>query len=343
MAGNLFLSVDYGKNGGTGDDGAQRPWTRQDPPFYASNSIWLDPNATHTTEGATTFVKVRVSNKGNQAMTGVTVQAFIFEPHAGLPTPGASPVKLESSAKTVQPGGGSLTDSDPHVFTLGPWTPTDAQFPGEGEKHLCLIANVFQDPAEMDPPPVNPGDAEGNRIASDGTFKPNEDQHQGQRNITLHKVQQASLSQPARVPYSTYPPPPPPSDFPRQMLVSAEPVPHSDLLGPAEFFVLSSLGETEMLEREGNDPELALRTSWGREPVRLSTAPMSFELKAEGIPGLGRTFQMDNSIRKVVPSELEVRLDPDAPVGSLHAFDVTLREDGEVVGSGLRVLLLVTE
>ncbi|AZM46641.1 hypothetical protein DMB38_13225 [Streptomyces sp. WAC 06738] len=359
MAENLYLAIDFGRNGGSGEDrGTERPWNRTDPPFWASSSIWVDPGGTEAHTGEPTVVKVRVSNRSNQTVKDVAVQAWAFVPQVGvINTPGNAKVSFRSPTRDVAPGSGTLSNSDPHVFTCLPeWTPTEADLPaGETELHMCIMANAFQDPAVADPPP--PGEKlDGKEWPSGDEVLPNGDGHVGQRNITLKKVPRAAASEPVHVPYHTYPPQPPPhGPFLREFLVTTTTVTPRDVLGPDEYFVLAGVPEIGAPERgkeqEQAQPELMLRTSYGTEPVRPGDGRLSFELQAEGIPGLDRNFVPPESPaqseygEKGIPSELLVTLESDPVVGSVHSFDVTLNdaEEGTVIGAGLRVMVLITE
>ncbi|MFF0726028.1 hypothetical protein [Streptomyces sp. NPDC004134] len=361
MADNLYLAIDFGRNGGSGDDkGTERPWNRSDPPFWASSSIWVDPGGTEAHTGEPTVVKVRVSNRGDQTVKDVAVQAWAFVPQVGvINTPGNAKVSFRSPTRDVAPGSGTLSNSDPHVFTCLPeWTPTEADLPpGQTELHMCIMANAFQDPAVADPPP--PGEElDGTEWPSGNEVQPNGDGHVGQRNITLKKVPRAIAAEPVRVPYHTYPPTPPPhGPFLRELLVSATTVTPRDVLGPDEYFVLAGHPEIVAPERENEQqqPELMLRTSYGTEPVRVGESRLSFRLDAEGIPGLDRNFvpprpesqaqSQSGYGEKGIPSELLISLESDPVVGSVHTFDITLQdaEEGTVVGAGLRVMILITE
>ncbi|MEU7515544.1 hypothetical protein AB0B13_26605 [Streptomyces sp. NPDC042898] len=357
MAGNLYVGVDYGRNNGPGEDSGSRPWTRDDPPFWANASIWLEPGITKATVGDPSFIRVRVSNRGSQIMNSVRVQAFIYPASIGVPPTFGTATKIFSAPTHIPPGAGTNDPDDAHIVRFGPWTPQPAELQGDG--HMCLIANVYQ--SEDDVAVPDPGSAP---ITATEGFNPNGEQHQGQRNIILQPARQPAVSQPVKVQYTTRPEPP--SSHPRQYKVMAEPF-EFDGFSPDELLILSQVKEIEFTKpstKPGTDPasgpgtdrgtdtasvfgsdygEPVLKTSYGTERVTRATSRMSFSLKAEGIPGLDQTFERDEKMGDTVLSELEVQLDPDAPVGSLHTFDLSLNDEKDRVGSGLRVMILVTE
>ncbi|MFD8971211.1 MULTISPECIES: hypothetical protein [unclassified Streptomyces] len=359
MAGNLLVGVDYGRNNGPGEDSGARPWAREDPPFWANASIWLEPGITKARVGEPTFIRVRVSNRSGQIMKAVRVQTFLYPASIGVPPTFATSIKNNANPVDIPPGAGTNDPDDAHIVRFNGWTPQPGDLQGDG--HMCLIANVYQSEDEVASP--DPGSKE--ITATDG-FNPNGEQHQGQRNIILEQARQpaVSQSQPVRVQYTTRPESP--SAHPRQYKVMAEPF-EFDGFSPDEIMVLSQVREieftkppTEPATGPGTDPgidpgtdpasvfgsdpgELVYKTSYGHERVTRATSRMSFSLKAEGIPGLNETFERDEKMGDLVASELEVQIDPDAPVGSLHTFDLSLNDEKERVGSGLRVMILVTE
>ncbi|MGW2081425.1 hypothetical protein ACWCOW_31595 [Streptomyces sp. NPDC001939] len=339
MAGNLYLSVDYGRAGGPLDDAA-RPWTRQDPPFYGNSSIWLEPGINRATVGEPSFIHVRVSNKGDTTMTQVHVQTFLFTPTVGVAPTWQGSTKKSASKDKIPPGSGTFAPNDENVVKIGPWTPTADELQGDG--HMCLIANVFQSPddtANPDPGGEEIGSGHDNPMTHPkGAFNPNGEQHQGQRNIQLLKAKQQDPA-PVKVVYTTRPPQQPVHP---QYRVSLH---HVDIDGftPDELFTLSRQPEVELTGSKSEGSELLLKTTRGTEAVSRGPRPLSFDLKAEGIPGIGQTFVRDAEMPQDIPSVLEVQIDPKAPVGSLHTFDITLHDEKELIGSGLRVMILVTE
>ncbi|MFE1546171.1 hypothetical protein [Streptomyces sp. NPDC058718] len=364
MAGNLLVGVDYGRNNGPGEDSGARPWSREDPPFWANASIWLEPGITKARVGEPTFIRVRVSNRSGQIMKAVRVQTFLYPASIGVPPTFATSIKNNANPVDIPPGAGTNDPDDAHIVRFNGWTPQPGDLQGDG--HMCLIANVYQSEDEVASP--DPGSKE--ITATDG-FNPNGEQHQGQRNIILEQARQPAIShsQPVNVSYSTRPPVQ--SEHPRQYKVMAEPF-EFDGFSPDEVLVLSQVRDIELTKPStkpptdpatgpgtdpsidpGTDPasvfgsdfgELVLKTSYGTERVTRARSRMSFELKADGIPGrLGESFLRDEKMADVVASELSVQIDPDAPVGSLHTFDLSLQDDKERIGSGLRVMILVTE
>ncbi|MFC9860978.1 MULTISPECIES: hypothetical protein [unclassified Streptomyces] len=335
--GNLYVSVDYGRATGPAVDDGTRPWTREDPPFWANASIWLEPGIDKAKVGQPSFIHVRVSNKSRQEMKNVQVQTFIFTPTVGVPVTFNDCIKNNGAKLGIPSGSGTNAADDGNVVKIGPWTPGPGDLKGDG--HMCLIANVFQTEEGAFPLPPDPGSHE---IVSqdENPFNPNGDPHQCQRNIQLLPATQQAIQQPVKVVYTTRPSSP--TVHPRAYQIKMDLV-DIDGFTADELFILSRQREIEFTGSESKDGELRLKTSWGTERIARGPRPLSFDLKAEGIPGLGQTFERDARMPQEIPSELEVQIDPEAPVGSLHTFDITLHDEKELVGSGLRVMVLVTE
>lgn len=335
--GNLYVAVDYGRSGGDAVDRGERPWTREDPPFWANASIWLTPGITKAKVGQPSFIHVRVSNNGDLPMEAVRLQTFLFPAYAGVPwTFGQATKNIGSAEGPIPPGRGTDAPGDANVVTVGPWTPLPSELRGDG--HMCVIANIHQ---SFDGEVPNP---EGVEIKSStpNPFQPNADQHQGQRNIVLEPATQQAVAAPVRVSYTTRPPVL--TALPRELLVKAEPF-EFDGFSADELFVLAlheGIEVTGPAAGSGRN-EVLLSTSQGKERVTRCTDLMSVSLKAEGIPGLDQTFLRDEKLPDELLSELEVQLAEDAPVGSLHTVDVTLEDADGPIGSGLRVMILVTE
>ncbi|MEE1801928.1 hypothetical protein PUR57_25110 [Streptomyces sp. JV176] len=336
MTGNLFISMDFGLNTpeqpGT-DDGTQRPWTSDKPIWYSNNSIRLDPGVDIATVDQPTHIKVRVSNKGAQVMKSVMVEAWFFIPGIGdMKPPGAFHTFVSGLADV--PAGGSTVftcDTDPV------WVPSDTDLAKTNGGHACIIANCFQSDEFVADPEGRPVDI-NQPVASNG------DQHQGQRNIQIIKVQKAVASAPQRVTYTTYPPT---SSSHHEYLVSATHVnPGIERFDPTTESVLVSQEGVEAFETGVNGGSgLNLITSGGPVEIRPATDPPTFELRTEGMPReLGTRFRFEEDRADQIDSEVIVQLPPDAEVGSLHSFDLGMWADnGELVGSGMHVLVLVTE
>ncbi|MET8507953.1 hypothetical protein ABZV60_25360 [Streptomyces sp. NPDC004787] len=331
MAGNLFIPIDFGLNG-PGNDNGNRPW--QGPQaFYDNSSIWLDPRTNVAHVGEATHVKVRVSNRGTQKMQAVTVQAWSFVPGIGNMSPSSAIQTFESGIGDI-PAGGSL------VFTCDAspvWHPSTAELAKTTNGHMCIIANCFQSD-EFVPDP------EGGPVPNPVPVNPEGDQHQGQRNIQIVQVQQAAASEPQHVHYSTYTPPASPTPHTGPYLVSAT---HNLRdLDPAAILALRGHEGFAVDPDSGivNGGGLNLITSEGLRRILPSTEPPAFELRVPNLPGLDEMFHFAEDRPAMIDSEMVVQLPRDAEVGSLHSFDISLKDDkGYLVGSGLTVMMLVTE
>ncbi|MEU4477935.1 hypothetical protein AB0F68_07725 [Micromonospora sp. NPDC023966] len=182
IPGDLYLSVDFGSSP-TKDDGT-RPYTGANPQWN-NFSIALSggPNDTQTRVGAQTSVKVRVSNKGPEPVTDVHVDAYVMNPFIGIAQPNQAIQRLRGSVGSVAPGSGSSGANDAHVVTClvngsFPWVPTNAELNAtiNGDGHMCLVANVYSDADGAD---------DGRPLLDGEDFSVINDQHQGQRNITV--------------------------------------------------------------------------------------------------------------------------------------------------------------
>jgi hypothetical protein len=180
MAGNLFISIDFGGNPSV--DNGTRPYTGTNP-IWNNFSLVLSggPTDTQTRVGAATTVKVRVSNKGDQVVEDVNVDAYVLNPQVGIGTPSLAIRRLSGFSPAIAPGSGSTNPNDAHVVECKiqdpvqgpiPWTPTAAELSATSNGHLCVIANAF-------------ADNDGQRLPDSQAFDVINDPHQGQRNITL--------------------------------------------------------------------------------------------------------------------------------------------------------------
>jgi hypothetical protein len=203
MAGNLYIAVDFGAPNAH-DDGTVRPFTEIH--YWENASIFLDPPRPSNTQaevGKPSTIKVRVSNRGTVPAPGVKVQAWVMNPQVGLINVSSAVASFSSGIKTVDPGSGANTATDPHVFSClrsgQPWTPTPGQLTTNGG-HLCVVANCFQDPLEVEQP-------EGKEIGPTGKFDAQIDPHQGQRNIMVMPATKAMLAAPLMLTFDLMAPP----------------------------------------------------------------------------------------------------------------------------------------
>ncbi|MFF0430707.1 hypothetical protein ACFYU9_00560 [Streptomyces sp. NPDC004327] len=331
MPGNLFIPIDYSLNGPGSDDGTQRPWNGS-PVWYANNSIWVDPGVDKAQIDQETHVKVRVSNKGDTLMKAVTVDAWFFVPGIGDMSPSSALKRFSSGQLDIKAGESVVFTADASPV----WKPSDPELAKTQGGHGCIIANCYQ----SDEVVANP---EGAPVGETTPVDPTVDQHLGQRNITLVKVSQDDAPAPQKVPYTTFPP----RGGNPEVMVNASPAnPRIDRIDPTSEFVLASQEGIEAFEA-GMDggSGLNLITSGGPVEIRPSTDPPSFELSAEGMPReLGTRFRFDEGRPDQIDSEIMVRLPANAEIGSLHTFDLGMYDaDDVLIGSGLRVLVLVTE
>ncbi|MEW2352935.1 hypothetical protein [Spirillospora sp. NPDC029432] len=353
MAGNLFLAVDYGMPNAQ-DDGTQRPFTAS--PWWDNASIFLDPPRPtngQAKEGQPSTVKVRVSNRADGAVDGVKVQAWVMNPHVGWTEPKHAQAMFTSGIKSVAPGSGSGGTLDPHVFTClrnnQAWTPTAGQLTGSGG-HMCLVANCFQDPLEVEEP-------EGAEIPPTGKFDVTNDPHQGQRNIMVEMKAKSLLHVPLMVPFDLMALP----EVDGDVFLEIGAVADKNFLDGGVLSALVSSPEIDDVTG-GEVPELIVVGSDGLYPVRMSQEPLSTRLSIPGLgefrgssesggfepielpPDLGRGGSDDDPLHGRTPATLKIDISRDEAVGGVHAFEIVQRTRyGTQVGSGLRVAFVVTE
>ncbi|GAA2773998.1 hypothetical protein [Streptomyces showdoensis] len=339
MPGNLFLPIDIDRGANSIDDG-QRPWAHEDVhPWYNNAGILLhlvEPDPTgelpqdgyQTRVGADTTVKVTVKNKGSQPMNGVEVQAWVFPPGIGVMRPGLAIRSFVSDGAAVVPAGGVTQ------FTLVQnWKPDQTELDRSSDGHVCLVANCFQNDTVQNP--------EGHLAPLDGDHSdlhPDTNQHQGQLNIMLLPAPRVTRKLPKKVPTTTYPPPGGEQAF----TVSAAHV--TTKPSSVQLSVLAKHPGVVATEAGLARGELSLTTSNGPVPITVGTEPPGFELTPGLVPGLDTRFRFDVDRPDRVETDLAVQLPDDPEVGSLHTFDLGLFDErGGLVGSGLRVMILVTE
>ncbi|MER8043615.1 hypothetical protein [Streptomyces sp. NPDC094032] len=334
MTDNLYIPM------GTGDSGA-RPWPpANEPKFYNNNGLWLrafpDPNnhnnhqdGNTTQVGWETLVMVRVTNKSQDVMKNVKVQACLFAPGFGAMTPSA-----KQTAFDLTPAIDILGQATVEIEVPPIWKPLDEDFkrtvPGG---HFCIAANVYTTG-------VGGAPGEGKLLGADELFQPVDNGHHAQRNLILNDAPHTGGGggTSSKVPTTQYPPPT------SAMLyrVSTEHV--TTKPSPGQLDVLAHhprvLSTPDGLARG----EVSLSTSRGPVPITVSTEPPAITLSSDATPGLDTLFSYAPDRPDRIDTDLVVDLPPDAPIGSLHTFDVALwTERGDLVGCPLRVMLLVTE
>ncbi|AYV32063.1 hypothetical protein EES41_35510 [Streptomyces sp. ADI95-16] len=321
MPGNdLYIPIDDSADGGT-----ERPYPtdRATKPWENANIRIQPEGGTESTSahaGRKNTVIVRVKNKGQEVMTGVQAQAWVFDPGIGEMTKENAYDWFDNAgnAQTIKPG-------EKATFRMTPW---NAPSFGDGvtEKHFCLRANTYQ------------VDGEGERVTrTAGTLKPDTDAHQGQCNITLVTAPQGQGTS-QKVPTTTFPPP---GGDPVYMLRADHVTTKPDV---GELAVLKAHGGIVPNGGETSVGGLSLMTSRGPVPITLSSVAPGFDVRSEFIPGFDTPFTFAEGRPDKIPTDIVVHIPEDAAIGSLHVFDVGLwTERGDMVGSGLRVLTLVTE
>ncbi|MFE7546760.1 hypothetical protein [Streptomyces gardneri] len=326
MPGNLYIPVE------DMDDGTQRPYPTNTPtPAWAGRNVRILCNGKEDTkayaENDNTIV-VRVMNKGAQAMQNVTAQAYVFDPGIGMMgRPGDAVHRCDTNQTAQDIAANSMAT----FFMKAPWHPHTPDLEGATEKHFCLMANVYQKGGEG---------AELVYTDQNAALDVDHNQHHGQCNIMLLPASQAppgSGGYNPKVPTTTYPP----RGGNPEYQVRAEHV----TTKPEESQLALLRGHPGVVPGGGTAPGgLILMTSKGPVPITVSTETPGFDLRSELIPGLDTLFRFAEDRPNKISTDIEVRLPEGAPLGSLHVFDLGLRtERGDLVGSGLRVMILVTE
>jgi hypothetical protein len=322
MAGNLYVNIDFGVTPST--DTGTRPYTGSQP-LWDNTSIFLSGglSQTQTQVGRPTTAKVRVSNLSKQAVVDARVDAYLMTPFIGLTSPSQAVVRLRSNLATIPPGSGAPPASDPHVLEClvqtasgpQPWTPTKADLQNFGG-HLCMIVNCF---AEDD----------GAQLPDATPFAVANDQHQGQRNLSL-------LAGPPGLKALDFLVMPSPSMAASSAMVALV---GSQMIGAGEHWLLASHPAVTVIDRKerrlavlGPDGELV--------PIRYSDHPVPVDISVEGVePGDVVKFPPFED-----PLRATLRVNPpySDEIGTVRAFDVVQRDEhGDVLGA-LRVLDLTT-
>jgi hypothetical protein len=329
MAGNLFISIDFGNNPSV--DNGTRPYTGANP-IWNSFSISLSggPSATQTRVGVPTTVKVRVSNKGTQPVEDVNVDLYVMNPQVGAGTPSLAIRRLNGFSPAIAPGSGSTNPNDAHVVTCQiqdpvqgpiPWTPTAAELAATSGGHLCVIANAF-------------ADDDGARLPDAQPFDVANDPHQGQRNITLLAAAGGDVEV---------------LDF--EVLEAPEGEEATLAIELIEPELAIGFGERELL---GSHDDIVVDDEYGTGLRGLAVVrdgerfPLSFSrerLRAklfvddEQIDRKGRLPRR----RGTLPAKIFVELSRDEKIGGLHAFEIVQRDRrGTALGGALRMLTVIS-
>jgi hypothetical protein len=336
MTGNLYLEIDYGTVNPT--DNGTRPYTGSQP-LWNNSSLFLDPPPqTQATVDQPSTIKVRVSNKGTTTVQFVKVVAYVMSPQIGIAQPAQALHTFVSDDKDVTPGSGGPSATDTHVFDCLlnnlPWKPSDADLAAtpQGQGHLCLVANCFQDPLVADPP------LEGHDLAANESFNIAGDQHQGQRNIMLAPAPPG----PHLVGFMVNAAP-----DEQETTIEVEKLVSAKVQGPSERFMLLTSPSITAQRTESGHRKLFFTNADGEDvPVRYSRYKLNFGLQV-GEPGPVGEVPTTRRLAlaataQITPAVLNLEINPAEPPGSIHAFDIVQRDGrGQVLG-GLRVLSVVT-
>ncbi|MFI1812900.1 hypothetical protein ACH414_21475 [Streptomyces sp. NPDC020422] len=324
MPGNLYIPVE------DADDGSQRPYPTNTPtPPWAGANVRILCNGKEGTEAYARHdntIVVRVKNKGSQPMQNVTAQAWVFDPGIGMGRPGQAIHRCDTEQPIQEIAAGGVAT----YFMTKPWHPETGDLGGADRKHFCLMANVYQK------------NGEGQELLytdPNAVLDVDHNQHHGQCNIMLLPADQAPPGgggTNSKVPTTTYPPRGGNAEF----MIRAEHV----TTKPGESQLALLRGHPGVVPGGGTVPGgLSLMTSKGPVPITLGTETPGFDLRSELIPGLDTPFRFAEDRPDKIPTDIEVRLPEGAPLGSLHVFDLGLwTERGDLVGAGLRVMILVT-
>ncbi|MGW5420901.1 hypothetical protein [Streptomyces sp. NPDC003943] len=328
----LFIPIDD-----AADTDGTRPWPpNATTPAYANANIRISSSFGTDTKayaGRDNNVIVRVKNRGPETRKNVSVQAWLFDPGIGMSSPGDA-VKRFGNAGNPQ----DIKKDELVTFFMTPvWHPDPTELGGEPQKHFCLMANTFQQ-----------GGGEGQEVPVTSTepLHPDKDPHHGQCNIMLVPAPQGGGGGTSKnIPTTTYPPP----EFAAATLGAST----RYLVRADHVTTKPDAGQLDVLRtHSGIVPNgdgtsvggLSLMTSRGPVPITLSSVAPGFDLRSELIPGLDTPFTFAEGRPNKIPTDIVVRLPEGAPIGSLHVFDLGLWTDrGDMVGSGLRIMTLVTE
>lgn len=324
MPGNdLYIPIDD-----IADNGTERPYPsdRATKPWENAN-IRIKPEGgmegTSAYAGKLNTVIVRVKNRGQTEMVGVQAQAWVFDPGFGEMTKESAKGTFGNAgnAQSIKPG-------EKATFLMTPWNAPELDG-GVASKHYCLMANTYQEG----------GANEGTKITrTAGTLHPDDDAHQGQCNITLVPAPGGSGTY-NKVPTTTFPPR---GGTQAEFVLRADHVTTKPDTG--ELDVLRAHGGIVPNGQGSSVGGLSLMTSRGPVPLTISSVAPGLDVRSEFIPGFDTPFTFAEDRPDKIPTDIVIHIPEDAALGSLHIVDVGLwTERGDMVGSGLRVLTLVTE
>jgi hypothetical protein len=354
----LYLETDFGYSTPPPNDNGSRPYTGGKTPIWENSSIWLDGGSgvtqTSTHVGATTDVRVRVTNSGDADVDFVSVDAYLMDPQVGLTYPAQAIRSLSGTVGVASPGSGSTSPTDPHVALCqlptspaSSWVPTATELANSSGGHLCLIANVYSD-------------TDGRPLASGDPFDIVNNPHHGQRNIAL-------LASTERL-----------QDFQIKVMPTLEGHPtlldiHAltsrEAIGMGENWLLRSRANVVRVAQDGGRPAYYLTGSRGNPDTALSFSRKSVagsiglregtvdlheaaRATKAAVERVGNADRLAWSaaeggarIKLQATKEIQIAtlsVERDDTKGSLQAFDVVQRsEDGMILG-GIRIISLVT-
>ncbi|MFE7580863.1 hypothetical protein ACFU5Y_04760 [Streptomyces gardneri] len=327
MADKLYIPMD------SNDHGA-RPWPDTSTPKFWDNeglrirsypnkddhSVHNDGNTTQV--GWETQVIAKVTNKSRNAVENVKVQAYLFAPGFGAMTPAAKYALFEiTPARTI------AAETTVEIELMPYWIPQEPEYQRTSNGHFCIAANVF----------TTGTGAEGKELSAQESFQPVTDGHHAQRNLVLNDAPHGPGTS-SKVPTTQYPPPGGDTMF----RVSAEHV----TTKPSESQLAMLVHHPHVVATEEGlaRGEVGLSTSGGLVPITVATEPSAIALRSDLVPGLDTLFSFAPDRPDRIDTDLVVDLPEDAPLGSLHTFDIALwTERGDMVGCPLRVMTLVTE
>ncbi|ALO05888.1 hypothetical protein AQF52_0288 [Streptomyces venezuelae] len=327
MADNFYIPM-------SGSDTGARPWPDTNTPRHWDNDglkIRTFPNPDDRTRhddgnttqvGLETRVLVRVTNRTNAPIGNLRIQACLFPPGYGAMTPDAKWRLFDQASRTDIPASATVD-----IEVSPSWTPSDTEYQRTSEGHYCMAANVY----------TTGTNAEGVQLATDKPFEPVTNAHHAQRNLVLNDVSHGPGTS-SKVPTTQYPPPGGDTMF----RVSTEHV----TTKPSDSQLAALVRHPRVVATEEGIArgEVSLSTSGGLVPVTVATEPSAIALRSDLVPGLDTLFSFAPDRPDRIETDLVVDLPKDAPLGSLHTFDIALwTERGDMVGCPLRVMTLVTE
>ncbi|MEU9194527.1 hypothetical protein [Streptomyces hundungensis] len=323
MADNFYIPMD------SNDSGA-RPWpdTNTTQP-WDNNGLWIrtfptpgdhshhdDGNTTRV--GLETVVMVRVKNKSDTLIKNLRIQAYLFPPGFGAMTPSAKQAAFDLAPPMDIPGKTTVEIEVPPT-----WTPDAADYQRTSGGHYCIAANIYT---------LGQG-SEGKVLGANELFEPAANAHHAQRNLILNDAPHGPGTS-SKVPTTQYPP----RGGNTMFRVSAEHV----TTKPSEGQLAMLVAHPRVVATARG--KISLNTSHGPVPITVGTEPPAIALRSDLIPGLDTLFSFAPDRPDRIDTDLVVDLPRDAPLGSLHTFDIALwSERGDMCGCPLRVMLLVTE